>query len=158
MGVVEDVPGELEDFAPEPRTFHSRLEALEARLEKLENRLEDFEKAIDRRYELGEQSQKRRHDETISAIRALIDYNKLNQRLLELEDAMSAPAPKSKGPMDRPDSRGEIGPFCPDCERKHGIKTRLTAREKQGTGKLYFGCPNFDPPYRCRFHGCRDGL
>lgn len=74
-----------------------------------------------------------------------------------IEDAMTTPAPrKPKCPMDKPDYRGEIGPFCPDCERKHGIKTRLVAREQQGTGKLYFGCPNFDPPYRCRFNGCRD--
>jgi len=58
--------------------------------------------------------------------------------------------------MDTPDYRREIGPHCPECERKYGIKTPLVARQQQGTGKLYFGCPNFDPPYNCRFNGCRD--
>jgi len=70
---------------------------------------------------------------------------------------MTTPIPKKpKGPMDTPDYRGEIGPFCPECERKHGIKTPLVARQQEGTGKLYFGCPNFGPPYHCRFNGCRD--
>jgi len=58
--------------------------------------------------------------------------------------------------MDTPDYPGEPGPYCPECERKYVIKTPLVARQQKGTEKLYFGCPNFRPPYSCRFNGCRD--
>jgi hypothetical protein len=51
-------------------------------------------------------------------------------------------------PMDTPTRHGEDGPLCPDC----GSPT--VARAQQGTGKLYFGCTNFNGG--CRFNGCRD--
>jgi len=68
---------------------------------------------------------------------------------------MPAPA-REKNPTDTPDYRGQVGPYCPKCEKGHGIKTRLVGRQQKGTGKLYFGCPNFGPPYNCNFNGCRD--
>ena len=51
-----------------------------------------------------------------------------------------------KDPMERPDYRGEVGGPCPDCRERFGIETPTVARSQQNTGKLYFGCPNFDPP------------
>lgn len=59
---------------------------------------------------------------------------------------------KEKGPMDTPDYQGQIGPYCPKCE-KRGIKVRTKGRAQKGTGKLYFGCPNYPD---CNFNGCRD--
>jgi hypothetical protein len=61
-----------------------------------------------------------------------------------------------KDPMSTPDFVGEIGGFCPRCKEKYNIETPTKARRQNVTGKLYFGCPNFDPPYKCRFNGCRD--
>jgi len=60
-----------------------------------------------------------------------------------------------KDPMSRPDKVGEKGGFCPKCKQKHDLETPTVAR-LSGKGQLYFGCPNFDPPYNCRFNGCRD--
>jgi hypothetical protein len=59
-----------------------------------------------------------------------------------------------KDTMERPDRQGEIGAFCPCCKKKHNIEVPTVAREQKGTGKLYFGCPNFK--LGCRFNGCRD--
>lgn len=53
-----------------------------------------------------------------------------------------------KDPMEKPDSKGERGGLCPWC----GSPT--VAREQPSTGKLYFGCTNYDGG--CRFNGCRD--
>ncbi len=61
-----------------------------------------------------------------------------------------------KDPMTRPDRVGEKGGFCPRCKEKFGLETPTVARKHKKDGKLYFGCPNFDPPYSCRFNGIRD--
>lgn len=61
-----------------------------------------------------------------------------------------------KDPMETPSYVGEVGGFCPDCKRKFNIETPTKGRRQPSTGKLYFGCPNFDPPHNCRFNGCRD--
>jgi hypothetical protein len=61
-----------------------------------------------------------------------------------------------KDPMEKPDYPGEVGGFCPRCKERDGIEVPTIARRQHKTGKLYFGCPNFDPPHNCRFNGCRD--
>jgi hypothetical protein len=61
-----------------------------------------------------------------------------------------------KAPMEKPDEQGEIGRFFPIGRERFGIETPIEARKQNGTGKLYFGCPNFDEPYKCRFNGCRN--
>ena len=61
-----------------------------------------------------------------------------------------------KDPMEKPDYPGEVGGFCPVCKERYGIEVRTIARRQPATKKLYFGCPNYNPPYNCRFNGCRD--
>ena len=56
-----------------------------------------------------------------------------------------------KDPMERPERQGEKG----DCKLKYGTEVETIARVSEKTGELYFGCPNFGPPYFCRFNGCR---
>jgi tetrahydromethanopterin S-methyltransferase subunit G len=73
------------------------VDGLKERLDKLEqamdHRFEKLEQAVDHRFEKAEQEARRRHDETMFAVRTLIDYNNLNQRLSQLErKALSGPS------------------------------------------------------------------
>lgn len=73
MSVIEDSRKVLQDFlAPELRAISVRLEALEKRFDDAERRAE------------------RRHDETMGAIRQVIDLNSIQQRLARLESKESA--------------------------------------------------------------------
>jgi tetrahydromethanopterin S-methyltransferase subunit G len=93
MGVVEDVRTVLQDLlTPEMREVRARLDDLKNRMDRLENRLDKFdsrlddhEKSIEHRFQKAEESALRRHDETMFAVRSLIDFNTLNQRLSQLE-------------------------------------------------------------------------
>jgi len=73
MSVVEDVRTVLQDFlAPELRELKARVEALEDKVDANERRAE------------------RRHDEVLSAIRQIADYQALAQRVARLESRESA--------------------------------------------------------------------
>ena len=79
MGVVEDVRNVLQDLlTPEMRETRARLDDLKERLDKLEQ-------SIDYRFQKAEEAALRRHDETMFAVRSLVDFNTLNQRLSQLE-------------------------------------------------------------------------
>jgi tetrahydromethanopterin S-methyltransferase subunit G len=68
MGAIEDTRKVLQDFlAPELRSITARLDALE-------KKTDDNERRADRR-----------HDEVLSAIRQVIDWNSVQQRLAKLE-------------------------------------------------------------------------
>lgn len=68
MSVVEDSRKILQDFlAPELRAISARLDALEKKVDDNERRAE------------------KRHDEVMSSIRQVIDYNSIQQRLAKLE-------------------------------------------------------------------------
>jgi tetrahydromethanopterin S-methyltransferase subunit G len=102
MSVVEDSRKILQDFiAPELRAIAARLEALEKRFDGFENsigqrfeaaekhfdqRMQGFEKRLD---DLEHRADKR-HDEVMAAIRQVIDYNSIQQRLARLESKESA--------------------------------------------------------------------
>ena len=73
MSVVEDVRTVIQDFlAPELRELKARVEALEDKVDANERRAE------------------RRHDEVLSAIRQIADYQALAQRVARLESRESA--------------------------------------------------------------------
>ena len=68
MGAIEDTRKVLQDFlAPEIRSITARLDALEKKVDDNERRAE------------------RRHDEVMVAIRQIIDWNSIQQRLAKLE-------------------------------------------------------------------------
>jgi tetrahydromethanopterin S-methyltransferase subunit G len=68
MGAIEDTRKVLQDFlAPEIRSITSRLDALEKKVDESERRAE------------------KRHDEVMSAIRQVIDWSSIQQRLAKLE-------------------------------------------------------------------------
>jgi hypothetical protein len=68
MGAIEDTRKVLEDFlAPEIRSITSRFDALEKKVDDNERRAE------------------KRHDEVMSAIRQVIDWSSIPQRLAKLE-------------------------------------------------------------------------
>ena len=74
MSVIEDSRKILQDFiSPELRGISARLDALEVEV-----------RANDRRAD-------KRHDETMSAIRQVIDWNSVQQRLARLESKEEAP-------------------------------------------------------------------
>ena len=80
MGAIEDTRKVLQDFlAPELREISARLTALEKRSDSLDQKID----AVERRAE-------KRHDEVMSAIRQVIDYNSIQQRLARLESKESA--------------------------------------------------------------------
>ena len=80
MGAIEDTRKVLQDFlAPELRAISARLDALEKRFESLDRKVDD----VDRRAE-------KRHDEVMAAIRQVIDFNSIQQRLARLESKESA--------------------------------------------------------------------
>jgi tetrahydromethanopterin S-methyltransferase subunit G len=86
MGVVEDVRTVLQDLlTPEMREVRARLDDLKDRLDRLENRFDNLDRSIDHRFQKAEEAALRRHDETMFAVRSLIDFNTLNQRLSQLE-------------------------------------------------------------------------
>ena len=85
-GVIEDVRGVVQDFvAPGLKAIRVELDSLKARFDKLESPFEKLEQAMDHKFEQVEHHAQRRHDETMFAVRALIAYNNLNQRLSQLE-------------------------------------------------------------------------
>ena len=68
MSVIEDSRKVLQDFiAPELRAITTRLDALEKKVDENERRAE------------------KRHDEVMSAIRQVIDWSSIQQRLARLE-------------------------------------------------------------------------
>jgi len=73
MGAIEDTRKVLQDFlAPELRSITARLDALE-------KKTDDNERRADRR-----------HDEVMGAIRQVIDWNSVQQRLAKLESKEAA--------------------------------------------------------------------
>ena len=75
MSVIEDSRKVLRDFiAPELRAITARLDALEKRFDGLEIQVD----AVDKRAE-------KRHEEVMSAIRQVVDFNSIQQRLARLE-------------------------------------------------------------------------
>jgi len=73
MGAIEDTRKVLQDFlAPELRTITSRLDALEGKVDANERRAD------------------KRHDEVMVAIRQVIDWNSVQQRLAKLESKETA--------------------------------------------------------------------
>jgi len=73
MGAIEDTRKVLQDFlAPELRSITARLDALE-------KKTDDNERHADRR-----------HDEVMGAIRQVIDWNSVQQRLAKLESKEAA--------------------------------------------------------------------
>ena len=60
-----------------------------------------------------------------------------------------------KDPKEAPERRGEKGGPCPACKLYYDIEVPTVARKSKKTGELYFGCPNYGPPYYCTFTGCR---
>lgn len=73
MSVIEDSRKVLQDFlAPELRAISIRLDALEKKVDENERRAE------------------KRHDDVMGAIRQVIDFNSIQQRLARLESKESA--------------------------------------------------------------------
>jgi tetrahydromethanopterin S-methyltransferase subunit G len=73
MSVIEDSRKVLQDFiAPELRAISARLDALEKKTDDNERRAE------------------KRHDDVMGAIRQVIDYNSIQQRLARLESKEGA--------------------------------------------------------------------
>lgn len=73
MSVIEDSRKILQDFlAPELRAIAARLDALEKKFDESERRAE------------------KRHDEVMSSIRQVIDYNSIQLRLARLESRDAA--------------------------------------------------------------------
>jgi tetrahydromethanopterin S-methyltransferase subunit G len=64
-------------IAPELREMRARLDALDERLGRMESQFNQVQHET-----------KRQHDETMFAVRSLIDYNNLNQRLSQLEKSL----------------------------------------------------------------------
>lgn len=79
MSVVQDVRSAVQDpIAPELREVRARLDALKERVDRLEQSLEHRFDKVDREAD-------KRHQEMMFAVRSLIDYNNLNERLSQLE-------------------------------------------------------------------------
>ena len=82
MSVIEDSRQILQDFmAPELRAISARLDALEKRIDGVDKRFDTTDRKID---EVDRRAEKR-HDEVMGAMRQLVDYNSIQQRLARLE-------------------------------------------------------------------------
>ncbi len=80
MGAIEDTRKVLQDFlAPELREISARLAALEKRYDSLDQKIDSVERRAEKR-----------HDEVMSAIRQVIDFNSIQQRLARLESREGA--------------------------------------------------------------------
>ena len=80
MSVIEDSRKLVQDFlAPELRSIAVRLDALEKRIDGVDKKVDE----VDRRAE-------KRHDEVMSAIGRLADYNALRDRVARLESSKDA--------------------------------------------------------------------
>ncbi len=75
MSVIEDSRKVMQDFlAPELRGISARLDALEKRYESLDRKIDEVERRAEKR-----------HDEVMSAIGRLADYNAIRDRVARLE-------------------------------------------------------------------------
>ncbi len=91
MGAIDDTHKVLQDFmAPELRAISVRLDGLEKRMDGLDKRIDGFEQRTEARFDNVERRADKRHDEVMAAIRQVIDFNSIQQRLARLESKEAA--------------------------------------------------------------------
>ena len=89
MGAIEDVRNVVQDLvAPDLKAIRAELTAVQSRLERIEGRLDRVEVRFD---EVLAQS-RRQHEETINAVRSVIDFAEVKQRLSALEKRLPEPS------------------------------------------------------------------
>jgi len=82
MGAIEDVRSVVQDLvAPDLKAIRAELTAVQGRLDRIEGRLD----RVDVRFDEVLAQSRRQHEETIGAVRSVIDFAEVKQRLAALE-------------------------------------------------------------------------